>query len=222
MKRVFLHTLTIRIWHWVNAVIVIALLVTGMQLRVPWIEESARNIGLWLPNYSMAVLIHKYMGYAMAAAFLFWLVYILASGSFRTHYILRPSDLPLLKRQAAYYIFGLFSGTENPFTPTEKGKFNPLQKIAYGSVMLVLTPAVVITGILFSDIFLFREVIDWLGGVRLLDALHVVVSYLFLLNLIVHLYMCTMGHHLLDHVKAMIVGFEEMPDGSHPKSHPRH
>jgi len=218
MKKVFLHTLTIRIWHWINALIVIALMITGIQLRAPGIEEFARKMAIWIPEYSVAVLIHKYIGYAMALSFLFWLVYILVSGSFRTHYLLRPSDLPTLGKQALYYLVGVFQGSENPFTPTEKGKFNPLQKIAYGSVMLVITPLIVVTGILFSDIFFFRGVIDWLGGVRLLDALHVLASYLFLLNLIVHLYMCTMGHHIFDHVKAMIVGFEEMPEES-PSKH---
>lgn len=218
MKKVFLHTLTIRIWHWLNAAIVIALMITGLQLRVPGVEEFAHRMAIWIPTYSNAVLIHKYTGYAMSLFFLFWLVYIFASGSFRTHYILRLSDLPTLKKQAYYYIFGLFTGAENPFTPSADGKFNPLQKIAYGSVMLVLTPAIVVSGILFSDIFLFRELIHSLGGVRLLDALHVAVSYLFVLNLIVHLYMCTMGHHLLDHVKAMILGFEEMPEKS-PSHH---
>jgi thiosulfate reductase cytochrome b subunit len=218
MKKIFLHTLTIRIWHWINALIVIALMITGIQLRVPGIEDIAREMAFWIPEYSVAVLIHKYIGYAMALSFLFWLVYIMASGSFRTHYLPRPADVPLLGKQARYYIFGLFQGSENPFIPTEKGKFNPLQKIAYGSVMLVITPFIVITGILFSDIFFFRDVIDRLGGVRLLDALHVLASYLFLLNLIVHLYMCTMGHHIFDHIKAMILGFEEMPEES-PSKH---
>ena len=218
MKKVFLHTLTIRIWHWINALIIIALMITGIQLRAPGIEEFARKMAIWIPEYSVAVLIHKYIGYAMALSFLFWSVYILVSGSFRTHYLLRPSDLPTLGNQAFYYLFGVFQGRKNPFIPTAEGKFNPLQKIAYGSVMLVITPLIVVTGILFSDIFFFRDLIDWLGGVRLLDALHVVASYLFLLNLIVHLYMCTMGHHIFDHIKAMILGFEEMPEES-PSKH---
>ena len=218
MKKVFLHTLTIRIWHWINALIVIALMVTGIQLRAPGIEEFAHRMAIWVPEYSMAVLIHKYIGYAMALSFLFWLIYIMASGSFRTHYLPRPADIPILGKQARYYIFGLFQGSENPFIPTAEGKFNPLQKIAYGSVMLVITPFIVITGILFSDIFLFRGVIDRMGGIRLLDALHVLASYLFLLNLIVHLYMCTMGHHIFDHIKAMILGYEEMSEKS-PSKH---
>jgi thiosulfate reductase cytochrome b subunit len=213
MKKIFLHTLTIRIWHWINTLIVIALMLTGIQLRVPEVERLA----VWIPEYGMAILIHKYLGYAMALSFLFWLIYIIASGSFRIHYILRPADLPTLRNQARYYLFGIFRGGENPFIPAAGGKFNPLQKIAYSSVMLVITPTIVITGILFSDIFFFRDVIDRLGGIRLLDALHVAASYLFLLYLIVHLYMCTMGHHLFDHVKAMILGFEEIAEESPPK-----
>jgi thiosulfate reductase cytochrome b subunit len=218
MKKVLLHTLTIRIWHWSNALIVIALMITGIQLRVPVIEEIARKMAVWIPKYSVAVLIHRYIGYAMAISFLFWFIYVIASSSFRTHYLLRPADVRAMGKQALYYLIGIFKGSENPFTPTAEGKFNPLQKVAYGSVMLVITPMVVITGILFSDIFFFRGVIDRLGGIRLLNALHVVASYLFLLNLIVHLYMSTMGHHIFDHIKAMIVGFEEMPGESPSKN----
>jgi thiosulfate reductase cytochrome b subunit len=218
MKKVFLHTLTIRIWHWINALIVIVLMMTGIQLRAPEVGRIARKMAVWIPEYGMATLIHKYFGYAMVLSFLFWLVYIIASGSFRAHYILRPADLASLRKQTRYYLFGVFQGDENPFIPTAEGKFNPLQKIAYSFIMLVITPLIVITGILFSDIFFFRDVIDRLGGIRLLDALHVVASYLLLLSLIVHLYMCTMGHHLFDHVKAMISGVEEVPEES-PSKH---
>jgi Ni,Fe-hydrogenase I cytochrome b subunit len=46
MKKVFLHTLTIRIWHWINALIVIALMITGIQLRVPRKSCMARSIAI--------------------------------------------------------------------------------------------------------------------------------------------------------------------------------
>jgi thiosulfate reductase cytochrome b subunit len=212
MKKVALHTLTIRIWHWINALVFIVLMITGIQLRVPGIEEITKKMAIGIPKYGTTVLIHTYFGYAMAVTFLFWFIYIIASGSFRTHYILRPADARAMGKQALYYLFGIFKGNANPFIPTAEGKFNPLQKVAYSSVMLVITPMVVITGILFSDIFFFRGVIDRLGGVRLLDALHVAGGYLFLLNFIVHLYMSTMGHNIFDHIKAMISGFEEMPE----------
>lgn len=207
MNKVYLHTLTIRIWHWINALIVIILLVTGVQLRVPGIEI--------IPKFSMAVLIHKYAGFAMAASFLFWLFYVIVEGSFRRHYLLRSADARVISKQTFFYCIGIFKGKKNPFTPTAAGKFNPLQKMAYGSVMLIFKPVIIITGILFSDIFFFRHAIDLLYGVRVLDALHVIAAYIFLLYLVVHTYMSTLGHNVFAHTKAMIVGYEEEPDEAH-------
>jgi thiosulfate reductase cytochrome b subunit len=209
MKKIYLHTLTIRLWHWVNAAIVITLTITGVQLRAPGTEAIPQSLGLWYPNYTTAVLIHKYVGFAMGASFLFWAFYIIISGSFRRHYLFRPSDIPVMVIQARYYVIGLFKGEKNPFVSTPEGKFNPLQKLTYGIVMPVVLLALIVTGVLFSDIFYFREPIEKFGGIRLLDALHVIAAYLCLLNFLVHLYMTTMGHHVFDHIKAMIVGYEE-------------
>lgn len=214
MNKVYLHTLTIRIWHWINALIVIILLVTGVQLRVPGIDV--------LPKFSLAVLIHKYAGFAMAASFLFWLFYVIIEGSFRRHYLLRPADTRIIGKQTFFYCKGIFKREENPFTPTAGGKFNPLQKMAYGSVMLIFTPVIVITGILFSDIFFFRHAIDLLFGIRVLDALHLFAAYIFLLYLAVHIYMSTLGHNVFAHAKAMIKGYEEEPDEAHSEGETAH
>ncbi len=201
MNRVYLHSLTIRIWHWANAVLIFLRLITGLQLRVPGIEILAK--------FGLAVLIHKYAGYAMAASFLFWIFYILISNSFRRHYLPRRADRRIMGQQIHFYWSGIFKGVENPFTPTPAGKFNPLQKMAYGSVMLIFTPVIVITGILFSDIFFFRRIIDLMYGIRVLVALHVIAAYIFLLYLVVHIYMSTLGHNAFAHIKAMIVGYED-------------
>jgi thiosulfate reductase cytochrome b subunit len=55
-------------------------------------------------------------------------------------------------------------------------------------------------------------VINSIGGLRILDAIHVVVGYIFVLYLLVHVYMSTMGHTPLTHVKAMFTGYEEERD----------
>ena len=212
MKKVYLHTLTIRVWHWINAAIIILLTITGIHLRAPGTEEVAKSLGLWFPDYTAAVLIHKYAGFAMTAAFIFWIAYIMISGSFRKHYLFRLSDIPVMGRQARYYVIGLFNGEKNPFVSTPEGKFNPLQKLTYGAAMPVILFALIVTGILFSDIFYFRDEIERLGGVRMIDALHVIAAYLCLLNFLVHLYMTTMGHHIFDHIKSMIVGYEEVAE----------
>ncbi len=75
MTRVRLYTLPIRVWHWINAFLIFFLIITGIQLRVPDVTIFA--------HYSQAVWLHKYAGFCMAGSFIFWLCYVLASGSFR-------------------------------------------------------------------------------------------------------------------------------------------
>jgi thiosulfate reductase cytochrome b subunit len=203
MKKIFLHSLTIRVWHWVNALIVILLMLTSLQLRVP-------DIALF-GTYRSAVLLHKYAGYAMAASFVFWLSYSLLSGNLRRNYVIRRTDVANLFKQARFYMFGIFKGEKNPFVPSAEAKFNGLQKIAYMSTMFVFTPVIVITGILFSDILYFQSFIYVIfGGPRVVDAVHIAFAYVFLIYIVVHSYMAIfLGTALFSHVKAMIFGYEE-------------
>jgi thiosulfate reductase cytochrome b subunit len=203
MTRVQLHALPIRAWHWVNAFLIVLLILTGVQLRAPDLSLFGR--------YANAVWLHKYAGFAASGSFIFWFIYVLFSKAFWRHYVLKPSDVKRMPRQAFFYGFDLFRGAENPFKPTPASKFNPMQKVAYFSIMAIITPVIVITGLLFSDIMYFHAHVEAMGGLRVLDAIHVVAAYVFLLYLLVHLYMATMGHTVLSHFKAMIVGYEEEP-----------
>jgi len=204
MKRIFLHTLTIRVWHWMNDLIVVLLAITSFQLRIP-------DLALF-GAYRSAVLIHKYAGYAMAASFMFWLGYSLLSGNIRYNYVFRRKDLAGLFPQARFYLLGIFKGEANPFVPAAKAKFNGLQKIAYMSTMFIFTPLIILTGIVLSDIFYFRTLIySIFGGPRLVDAFHVAVAYVFLVYMLIHMYMAIFLGTRLSHVKSMIFGYEEEP-----------
>ena len=127
MKRIYLHSLPLRIWHWANALVVIILLVTGFQIRVPGIAS--------LRPQDPALLIHKYVGWAMVVSWVFWVIYSLASGNLRRHYFFRKRDFGGIFKQTKFYLFSIFKGEENPFRPTPEEKFNPLQKLAYGAIM---------------------------------------------------------------------------------------
>jgi thiosulfate reductase cytochrome b subunit len=181
----------------------VLLILTGIQLRAPDLTLFG--------SYSNAVWLHKYAGFGATGSFVFWLIYVLLSGAFWRHYVLRPSDVKRMPKQAVFYGFSIFRGKENPFRPSPRNKFNPMQKVAYFSMMSFVTPVVVITGLLFSDILYFLPYIEAIGGLRILDAIHVIAAYLFLLYLLVHLYMATLGRSFFAHFKAMIVGYEEEP-----------
>jgi thiosulfate reductase cytochrome b subunit len=201
MKRIYLHPLPLRIWLWVNAFLGITLLITGIQLRVPGIAS--------LQPHNTPLLLHRYAGWAMAASFVFWLVYSLSSRHLSRQYGIRGRDLEGVFRQAKFYLVSIFKGEENPFRPTPDEKFTPLQKLAYGTIMCFFAPLLVITGVLLNDKFLFREYILQWDVVGVLDALHVMGAYVFALYLIVHIYMATLGRTATSHIRAMIVGYEK-------------
>jgi len=201
MKKIYLHPLPLRIWHWANALIVILLLITGIELRIPGVAALRVN--------SPALLVHRYAGWSMMISSLFWFVYSLMSGNLSCHYRIRRGDLKGTFMQAKFYLFSIFRGEENPFRASPDEKFNPLQKLAYGTIMCLFTPIIVVTGLFFSDILFFRKYILLLNAMKGLDAIHVMVSYLFALYLIAHIYMATLGRKASSHIKAMVVGYEE-------------
>jgi thiosulfate reductase cytochrome b subunit len=203
MKRTYLHPLPLRIWHWSNALLVVILLVTGIQLRIPGIAS--------LRPTDPALLVHRYAGWAMAVSFAIWLVYGLLIDHL-IHYSIRRRDLKGVFSQAKFYLVSIFRGEENPFRPSPEDKFNPLQKLAYGAIMCLFTPVLVVTGLLYSDILLLRKYILLLNVVGVLDAIHVIGAYVFALYLVVHVYMATLGRTAFSHITAMIVGYEEEPD----------
>ena len=206
MKKIWLHPLALRIWHWANALMVILLIITGIQIRIPGVAS--------LRPQDPALEIHRFAGWAMVASWVFWLVYSLATDNLNRHYRMRGRDYRGIFRQAKFYLISIFRGEENPFRPTPEEKFNPLQKLAYGSIMGIFALLLVVTGILFSDISWLRKYVLLWNIAGVVNALHVLGAYVFVLYLVVHIYMATLGKTAFSHIKAMIVGYEEEPDRS--------
>lgn len=197
VRKMSLYPLGIRIWHWVNTLLFIVLIITGIQLRAPGFSVFS--------YYGTVTALHGYAGALCIPSFLFWLIYCVFTGSIR-YYLPRKGDIRRIPQQVAYYAFFIFKGRSNPFSASEKEKFNVLQKITYGAVMFVLVPVIIVTGILFSNILFFSKIIDAIGGLRMLDAIHVIAGYLFVLFLVIHVYMTTLGKTATSYTKSMITG----------------
>ncbi len=210
MKKIYLHALPLRIWHWMNALMFIILLVTGLQLRMSGVAD--------LSPHDPALVIHNYAGWAMVGFYILWLAYSIVSRNLINNYVIRKHDLGGIFGQAKYYLISIFKGEENPFTPSPDNKFNPLQKIAYGSAMFIFAPVIIITGLLYTDISWLRQFILDSKLTGTINAIHIMAAYLFALFLIIHVYMATLGPTPLTHIKAMITGHEEEPDGPKVKS----
>lgn len=204
MTRILLHPLPVRIWHWLNVLAVLVLLLTGFRFRVPGLASlSPRD-----PSFTL----HTVAGIAMAALWIFWLVHGLRGGFLSRHYAIRKHDLAGIAGQTTYYLKSIFQGEKNPFESTAEAKFNPLQKLAYGAMMGLFTPVMIVTGLLLhASPGLYDHGLS-AGAIRVAGFLHVAGLYAFALFLVIHVYMATLGDTTLTHIRGMIMGYEERPD----------
>lgn len=170
MKRIDLHPLPLRTWHWINALIVILLIATGLYLRLHGIAA--------LKPHDPVLLWHKGLGFASMAATVFWFIYTMSNGKLRRHYRIKRSDLRGGIAQLKFYLVSILRGQANPFHPSAESKYNPLQKAAYVAVMFVFLPVQAITGLLFFDTPVRGYLLNMIGWI---DAVHVLFTYLLVL-----------------------------------------
>ncbi len=209
MKRIYLHALPVRVWHWINAASFLVLIATGIQIRY--------RDAVHLMSFKTAVDVHNFFGFVLIANFLLWAVYYLVTRKIRV-YLPDPNLRNFLQgsiRQARYYAYGIFTGEENPHHASPDHKFNPMQQVAYFNIMLLFMPLQILTGLMLWDIKLFAGWIAFFGGLKIVDAVHLFLFLFFTAFLFVHVYLATLGHTPLTHIKAMFTGYEDEYEHAH-------
>jgi thiosulfate reductase cytochrome b subunit len=212
MKRIYMHPLPVRVWHWTNAFGFILLILTGFQIRYIDVAEVL--------NFRAAVNLHNFVGFVLIANYALWLLYYLFSDRIKVyHPELSPRQhFQNVLKQAAFYGYGIFKGHPNPHHATIYSKFNALQSMTYQVIMMILVPTQFYTGVLLWDIKRFSGAIEFLGGVRVVDTVHVLLFIAFTGFIFVHVYLTTLGHTPGAHVKAMITGYEEVEETPHEQA----
>jgi thiosulfate reductase cytochrome b subunit len=182
------------------------MILTGVQIRY---------IGLFhVITFKTAVDLHNWVGFVLIANYFLWFVFYLTSDKIKVYH----PDLSPAKhfteafRQLKYYSFGMFMGEHNPHHVSAYHKFNPMQSMFYQIVMLLLVPVQIYTGILLWDVERFQKAVDFLGGVRIVDTVHVLAFIFFVFFICIHPYLATLGHTPTAHIKAMLTGYEEVED----------
>src|SRR5262249_19211944 len=139
-----------------------------------------------------------------------WLGYYLCSARIRVYHAeLNPVKYFLGSlRQTLYYSYGIFKGLPNPFHPSVYRKFNPLQAMTYQIVMLLLLPAQCVTGVLLGNLVRFAGPVNALGGVRVVDTVHVLIFIFFAFYIPAHAYLGTLGRTPGQHYREMLTGYE--------------
>ncbi len=206
MQKLYIHPLPVRIWHWTNAVGFVLMILSGMQIRYVGLIDVV--------SFRTAVSVHNFIGFVLIANFFMWFFFYIFSDRIRAYH----SELNPRKhfigafRQMYYYGFGIFRGDPNPFQVSIYRKFNPLQSMIYQIIMMLLMPVQFYTGILLWDVKRFSAQVDFFGGVRVLDTVHVLIFIALVFYLLVHVYLGTLGHTRLAHFKTMVTGYEDMEE----------
>ena len=205
-KLIYIHPAPVRVWHWINAVGFVVLILTGVQIRF------AEIINLF--SLEEAIKIHNYVGFVVIAAYGLWVTYYFGTMKIKIYFPNPRTFVPDAMRQVKYYGSGIFKGEPNPHHMTPDNKFNALQQKAYLGIMFVFLPAQMITGLFLWRVKGFGNYIELLGGVKIVSTIHVMLFFFFAAFMFVHMYLATLGHTPLAHFKAMFTGFEEAHDES--------
>lgn len=204
--KIYLVTKVERFWHWVNAVGIVLLALSGLNIHF------AREFDVF-GSLSAAITLHNIVGIIVSLDYLLWAGYMISSRRIR-FYLPNRDDMPRgLIRQTRYYLWGIFRGEPHPYAESGSRKFNPLQKWTYLGVMVVLMPIQVASGLsllyFIENWTRFRTSIVWDLGV-----LHTVTAIFLTAFLIAHIYLGSTGETPVEHFKMMFTGYAE-PEASH-------
>ena len=190
--KIYLYTRYERLWHWLQAFMVISLIITGLEIHGTY----------KLFGFQTAVNIHNFIGLSWLVLFAFFVFWLFTTGEWKQY-------IPTTKKLFSvvlYYSWGIFQGKPHPVQKSKGAKHNPLQRLAYLGISAMLLPVQMATGLLY---YLYNDIPQILP-LSVLAVIHTLVA-LFLLNfLVVHLYMTTTGHSLFSHISGMITGWEEI------------
>lgn len=200
MDKIYLYPIYIRLWHMLNALCMLILIVTGLCM-----QYSSPN-GSLIP-FHISVQMHNISGILLSASYLVFFVGNILSGNGK-HYRLQWQGLrKRMLVQGRYYLYGYFKKQSPPFPVSSINKFNPLQAVTYVMVMYIGLPLVVITGfgLLFPEIIL--DGIFGVNGLVLTDLIHVIMGFLLSIFMIVHIYLCTMGESPKHNFRGILTGW---------------
>jgi thiosulfate reductase cytochrome b subunit len=209
-EQIYITPTPVRIWHWLNALGIVTLCITGIQIRFP---EYANIFG----TYKAAIKLHDVAGVTVSLSFLLWIFYYLfVARSLVKLYVPNVEDIKRgLFAQAFFYFFYYFLGEKNPHSISPDNKFNAIQKMSYLFIMFLFLPLVIVSGLLLMNIAPLRGWIITIGGIKFLVDAHYLIACSFFAFLCVHIYMATLGHTPFSHLRQMWTGWEEME--SHPQ-----
>jgi len=197
MSQIMMYNGFERFWHWAMAVLILVLLFTGFNIHGTY----------QILSFEQAVDIHIITAWLLMGLWVFIIFWHFTTGEWK-QYI--PSSANKLIAMMKFYAIDIFLGGGHPHHKTRKSKLNPMQRMAYLSLHLAITPVVWLSGLfyLFYPYWDFIGVGSWNLGI--IAMIHTGAAFALIAFLIVHLYLAlTTSEEQLGYLKAMISGYEK-------------
>jgi thiosulfate reductase cytochrome b subunit len=190
-----------RLWHWTMALSGIALMATGIVVHnAGWAGPSSLTLSVNVHNVAAVVLLVN------AGLSLFHHLVTRAIHQFIPH----PHGL--LQRaleHIEYQSRGIFLGDPHPHHPGHK--LNPLQQVTYLSLLGLLFPLQIVTGLLIWAVGHWPRFGAAIGGLQLVAPVHNLGAWAFLAFFVLHTYLVTTGPTLGEHLRSMLTGYRSVP-----------
>ena len=201
-NKLYLYPGLIRLWHALNAVLIILLIISGLSMQY----SDPLNP---LFRFDLAVSVHNIAGFILIFDYLLFIIGNTISKNGRHYRIQLKGLIDRLVAQFRYYTYGVFKHETAPFPVTKKMKFNPIQQVSYFMTMYVLMPLIFLTGLpmLFSGAFI-RQLLGS-NAFFVTDIIHITIGFLLSIFLIIHLYFCTFGAKPYSNFKSIVTGYHE-------------
>ena len=198
-NKIYIYRAFERFWHWMQAFLIFLLAATGFE-----VHGSLHFFG-----YQNAVRYHKVAAYSFLILIAFAIFWHLTTGEWK-QYLPTAKNL---RAQMNYYLFGIFKNAPHPTKKTVLSKLNPLQKIVYLGLKLLVIPVMAVSGLLYMYYRYPQE--NGIGTLTInslapIAIIHTAGAFLLVAFIIAHLYLITTGSTATSNLKAMITGYEDL------------
>ncbi len=205
------HPWLIRFSHWLNAITLLILTASGMQIfeafpsfgaKIPQVDfihfPEAIRLGGWLGG---ALQWHLTCAWLFTVTGVAYVSYLIISGHWR-QVIFHPRDIRGVWPMVRHYFFFKTK-------PEQREPYNPLQKLAYTST-IVFGVVSVVTGFLLYQPTQFAVFVKLLGGFGSIRIYHFMAMIGFLSFIPGHLVMVAL--HGWNNFYSMLTGWKRNPD----------
>ncbi len=197
MSQIMMYGAFERFWHWSQAALILTLLFTGFNIH------GTHSFFV----FEQAVNIHIITAWILMGLWVFAIFWHFTTGEWK-QYI--PASANNLIAMLKFYAIDIFLGGGHPHHKSRQSKLNPVQRMAYLSLHVAISPALWVSGLLYLFYPYWGDIGIGSWSMGIIALIHTAAAFALIAFLIVHLYMSlTTSEKPFAYLKAMITGKEE-------------